>query len=231
MPSFSACAPANEGDIAKLFHPSATGFKFPDPGLVPKPNRKQLGGVPTDDFKSVIGQIQSRWNLDRSESARRVYLDAFLHEAVRKATFNSIVTVEDSVAAGAFNGMIDYIVSAIDAQTRMPIYRPSLVFEAKKKMETTAAVDGYRWQLLAEIGALRAAKPVGGGDFCCGALSDGRYWCFFSVGTVLQQGNKLLVQSSKLYDTAADGSGAGDVLCVLAYWLEHYTASNDSLFC
>lgn len=223
MPAFSAFTAANEQAIAQVFAHGAVGFEFIDSAVPIYVNPK----VVNEYFVASIREVAERWNLDRSESARRVYVDMFIHEALRGAIKSAIVTVEDYVNTAIGNGYIDYIVSAIDFNSQTPVYEPSIVIEAKKGMSDTGKRDAYQWQLLAEMAGVKQASNTPRHNYY-GILTDGRYWCFYGVGSTTNRNNQVSVLRSRLYDTWADDDEQSlkIVLGALRKWYEQYGNPN-----
>lgn len=229
--SFSSFSASDAQAIAQGFNPNATGFIFSDPAT---PTYVQAR-VPGQFFLDARKNIESRWNLDRSEAARRVYVDLYLHEAIHDGTFSSIITVEEYLAQDnnylGF-GFLDYIVSSISNDGAVQ-YHPSIVIEAKKGMDSLPNRAKYEWQLLAEMATLKQRSNLKR-NFYYGILSDGRFWSFYSVAALVERKtNQVPVMRSPLYDTRLDDSGQKDdltlVLGALRKWMQLYGNSEGNL--
>jgi hypothetical protein len=226
--AFSSFSAADAANLATSFVAGAIGFEFlPDTDPAARPNIKL-----SDGFVNTVQLIKSRWNLDRSEAARRVYVDAFLQEALQDATIQSIITVEENIVdngqvLGA--GYLDYIVAAIAGGKVQ--YEPSVIIEAKKGMTTTVIREQYQWQLLAEMSSAINSPKVKR-DYCYGILTDGRFWSFYTVGGAAGANKLVPVWRSKLYDTEAADNGATQKLVIgaLRYWLASYGTGKDAMF-
>jgi hypothetical protein len=145
------------------------------------PNNVNPVQLPTD-FTTRLAKIKEWWNLDRSEAARRSYIDPFVYEAMKASKSGSlIVTPEEGIPANLTqfgHGYLDYLVSAIDAETATPINSPSIIIEAKRSIAGIPP-DGQN-QLLAEMVTLWQIKQTKQG-YTRGVLTDGRSWKFYEM--------------------------------------------------
>jgi len=224
MPTaFSSVTAANAPAIAKVFNSSAIQFAF----VNATPQAIAVNAL-SDAFSVQLTNIKSRFNLDRSESARRVYIDVFLHEALPSAAREAIITIEEAISAAAIGqGTVDYIVAAVLAGSETVQYQPSIIIEAKKGMSTVALRDGYQWQLLAEMAAAKECYDATPGAIknrghYYGVLSDGRYWTFYSVSTIVDRTNHLTAYRSDLLDSET-ASDCKLIIGSLRYWMAQYT--------
>lgn len=155
------------------------------------------------DFVQRLFKIQQWWNLDRSEDTRRTWVDAFLYESILKTQQPTlIITAAENIPSSnntIGHGYLDYILSLIDAQTKMPIYTPSIVIETKKSitLKTDQSYDGEN-QLLAEMITLHQIKKSNT-DLMRGILTDGRQWIFYEMNMTGKT-----VYRTTLYDIGDD---------------------------
>lgn len=191
---------------------NATGFKTPAIKLPP-------------DFDARLKNIKNWWNLDRSEAARRSYIDAFVYEAMNASKARRlIVTAEETVPENNTrlgHGSIDYLVADIDRDTSAPIHNPSVIIEAKKATTflPNSPPNGEN-QLLAEMATLWQIKQTQQG-FIHGVLSDGRFWKFYEINA--SSGLFLL---TNVYDTEADVTAP---IALLSKFFELYDANTSLL--
>lgn len=187
---------------------------------VPKVNAVQL----PPDFTTRLNNILKWWNLDRSEAARRTFIDAFVYEAMDKSKSPSlIVTAEEAIAPNLTrlgHGYLDYLLSAIDRSTTTPIYSPSIIIEAKASF--AGEPPNGQNQLLAEMVTLWQIKQAQQG-YTRGVLTDGRFWKFYemhmSAGFILM---------SPSYDAQADISQTIGVVSFLAKFFAMYDSGNSA---
>jgi hypothetical protein len=172
-----------------------------------------IGGVAVPAMlNNIVPTITGRWNIDRSEANRRVYVDAFLNAVVH--TWNAaipvplMITCEETIGASGArygHGRLDYLLSALMAMAVIPLWSPSFIIEAKLDLnQGGAAADYGEPQLLAEIVTVRqlgvAAGQGLGNNFLRGALTDGRFWRFYEIDEILGT-----IRRSPALDTADGG--------------------------
>ncbi len=179
---------------------------------------------------NILPTITGRWNIDRSEANRRVYVDAFVNAVAdtwaAALPFALMITCEENVAASGArygHGRLDYLFSALMFGTTIPLWSPALVIEAKLDLNHGGAAANYgEPQLLGEIVTVRqlgvAAGQGGGLNFLRGVLTDGRFWRFYEIDET--NGN---IQRSHAVDTTADG-GMTRVVRTLRKFMINYSA-------
>lgn len=206
------------GQLSQALFPLGGAVQFTD-DVHPK-----LPGVRVpDDFLQRLQNIRNWWNLDRSEAARRTYIDAFIYLAMDYAQSTSlIVTPEEYIAPNLLRlgaGYLDYLLAAINRQTTAPIYNPSVIIEAKASL-AGATPDGQN-QLLVEMVTLWQIEQTQQG-LTHGVLTDGRFWKYYemhmSAGTIL---------ATPLYDSN-DLQQMPAVLGLLAKFFKLYNSSSSS---
>ena len=181
-------------------------------------------GIPRENMPQAMVQmltsVQDLWNLDRSEAARRVYINAWITQAMAAARNGTcIVTPEETIAAtlggpGALpgHGRIDYLICEMVAGpigAVVPEYAPSVIIEAKLDL-SVAAFSGVG-QLVAELETLRVKKANYGDDPLRGVVTDGRRWRFVELLPINKD-----VSLTPLYDTGMPG--AWDVAACRCVW-------------
>lgn len=163
--------------------------------------------------RETLTHIKNLWNLDRGETARRVYIDAWVTSAivaVRDGTV--IITAEEffelsiQPPAGApqrGTGRMDYLICemALTVGGVVPVYAPSLIIEAKAKLHNNP-YNGVG-QLVAEIDTVR--DEAGYNNPLRGIVTDGRYWRFVEVDP-----NTNYVYFTDRYDTGAPDNWNAD---------------------
>jgi hypothetical protein len=176
------------------------------------------------DFTIRRTNIKDWWNLDRSEAARRSYIDPFVYEAMDKSESESlIVTAEEYIASNSTqvgNGYLDYLVSAIDEHTTIPIYNPSIIIEAK--VSIAGDPPNGQNQLLAEMVTLWQIKETQQG-YTRGVLTDGRFWKFYEMHM-----SPGLILMSPVYDSEGDISQIIGVVSFLAKFFAMYDSGNSA---
>jgi len=193
------------------------------------PTSDRVTSIP-DYLRQSLDNIESRWNLDRSEAARRTYIDLFLHEAINSTHANrrAIITVEENIPYSSNivgHGRLDYIISAIDASTKTPIYVPSIVIEAKKSVSNNDI-----WQLLgAMVTVKQLAANSSQGSCPPGILTDGRYWIFCALSPVLTKAGKLDIYLSDALDTKIQNQ-LFNVVGILRHWVSVCGDANATFF-
>jgi hypothetical protein len=177
----------------------------------------------TEDIVNRLKNIQNWWNLDRSEAARRAYIDAFVYEAMVKSKAPSlIVTAEEFISPDrtrAGHGYLDYLVSPIDADTGRPFYTPSVIIEAKAFIPGNL-VNGQN-QLLAEMLTVWQIKQTSQG-FTHGVLTDGRFWKFYEMHMI-----SSYLFASPFYD-AAEIAQLTNVVGMIAKFFAMYDSGNSA---
>lgn len=177
----------------------------------------------SEDFDERLRNIKNWWNLDRSEAARRTYIDAFVYEAMAKSKSPSlIVTAEEYVANNAAwlgYGYFDYLLSAIDRDSGRPIYTPSIVIEAKAYIPGNPLYGQN--QLLAEMVTLWQIK---GTDITRGVLTDGRFWKFYELNMTTG-----FLPASIFYDTETGEEHLTAVVGLLNKFFNMYQSSTSAL--
>jgi hypothetical protein len=176
------------------------------------------------DFTTRLTNIKDWWNLDRSEAARRSYIDPFVYEAMDKSESESlIVTAEEHIASNLTqfgHGYLDYLVSAIDAHTTTPIYNPSIIIEAK--LSIAGDPPNGQNQLLAEMVTLWQIKQTQQG-YTRGVLTNGRFWKFYEMHM-----SAGLILMSPVYDSLGDISQTRGVVSFLAKFFAMYDSGNSA---
>jgi len=183
----------------------------------------------SEDFIDRLTAIKECFNLDRSEAARRTFIDAFLIEALKQSsTRRAIVTQEHSVRDPTKfgNGEIDYVVGHLviqpGAQDAEPHLIPSVIMEAKKGNQAMDAGQLIATMITAvQLGvAAGTALP----EFIPGIMTDGRTWFFVQFGTAFSRGslpiyisrNYLIVDNN---DAISEG-GCKAIVGILSGWFE-----------
>lgn len=158
-------------------------------------------GMGAGNLAVDLPAIQGRWNCDRSEENRRVYIDAFIRyilENFAGIPGTLIVTCEENIpAAGgagvAFGGQIghgkpDYLFSQLlipagpPGGNPTPRWNPSIVLEAKLDINSNGNHDYGENQLIAQMATARQmsiAQVIAPNQYQRGILTDGRYWRFY----------------------------------------------------
>lgn len=146
-----------------------------------------------------LAWIAGRWNLDRSEDGRRVYIDAVIHAILGGGGMPAglIVTCQEHVAAAAGAGQLghgypDYLISNLFAGGNAPQWNPSIIIEAKVNLAAGGAANSYgECQLMAMLvtaNQLAAVAALGGMiNYQRGILTDGRFWRFYELFVPLAQ--------------------------------------------
>jgi hypothetical protein len=146
-----------------------------------------------------LAWIAGRWNLDRSEDGRRVYIDAVIHAILAGVGMPAglIVTCQEHVAAVAGAGQLghgypDYLISVLFAAGVVPQWNPSIIIEAKVNLAAGGALNDYgECQLMAMLvtaSQLAAGLALGGLiNFQRGILTDGQFWRFYELFVPLAQ--------------------------------------------
>jgi hypothetical protein len=203
--------------LAGALFPGGGQVTFHD-NLRPAFSRVQL----SDEFAARLANTRNWWNLDRSEASRRTYIDNFIYYAIGLSRSNTlIVTPEENIApntARLGSGRIDYLLSAINAQTAVPIYNPSVVIEAKAFLGGAALGEN---QLLAELMTLWQITPSQQG-FTHGVLTDGRFWKFYEWN--MASGD---IFGSVIYDSQ-DEQGLIATMSILTKFFRNYDSGNSS---
>ncbi|HEX8175065.1 MAG TPA: hypothetical protein VF543_08100 [Pyrinomonadaceae bacterium] len=203
--------------IANALFPGGGTVTFTD-DLVPAFSRIQL----TDDFVTRLTNTRNWWNLDRSEASRRTYIDNFIYYAMALSRSQSlIVTPEESIApnmARIGSGRIDYLLSAINENTAVPIYNPSVIIEAKAFLGDAPVGEN---QLLAEMMTLWQITASQQG-LAHGILTDGRYWKFYEIAMA-----SGYIFASRIYDSRND-QGLITIMSVLTKFFRLYDSGNSS---
>lgn len=153
------------------------------------PRQIYTGAAPTIDdvyIGEVASLVQSRFNLDASEAARRILLDQFLLCALKRSSNqHAIVTAEHSIGNDQRRlgcGRLDYLISSIE-KNGPPIVMPNLIVEAKKDDRT---YDDGLWQLLAEMVTAAQLAFTRLDDYPLllrGVLTNGQSWTFVELYT------------------------------------------------
>ena len=172
-----------------------------------------------DAMVQMLTSVQDLWNLDRSEAARRVYINAWITQSMAAARNGTcVITPEETIAAtlggpGALpgHGRIDYLICEMVAGPMLgavvPEYAPSVIIEAKLDL-SIAAFSGVG-QLVAELETLRV-KANYGTDPLRGVITDGRHWRFVELLPLHHD-----VSLTPLYDTGIPGAwNAANCRCV-----------------
>jgi hypothetical protein len=145
--------------------------------------------LPPTAVRQLLANVQDLWNLDRSEAARRVYIDAWLTSAMVAArNGTSVITPEENIAINnpinAGHGRIDYLICEMvpglgpaAPGNVVPEYAPSVIVESKRDL-SVAQFDGIG-QLVAEIDTLRRLKVYN--NPLRGIVTDGRHWRFIEM--------------------------------------------------
>ena len=190
-----------------------------------------IGGVAVPAMlANILPTITGRWNIDRSEANRRVYVDAFLNAVMH--TWNGaipvplMITCEESIAANAVNyghGRLDYLLSALMAGVVIPLWSPALVIEAKLNLNHGGAAADYgEPQLIGEIVTVRqlgvAAGQGAANNFLRGVLTDGQFWRFYEINEV-----NGTIQRSPALDITVDGN-ATTVVRILRKFMLNWNA-------
>ena len=157
-----------------------------------------LAPIDRANFITRLGNVQEWWHCNRSEMARRTYIDQFIYCGLTslqteagKVKDQLIITSEESIsqaeALGSHYmgwGSLDYLVSCFDASKNV-ILIPSLIIEAKKEINPTKSLENQgENQLISELvttwqkGGLTKQQAY---HFYRGILTDGRYWCFYEL--------------------------------------------------
>jgi hypothetical protein len=188
-----------------------------------------IGGVAVPAWlTNILPTVTGRWNIDRSEANRRVYVDAFLNAVFGTWAMPGplMVTCEENIAASALrygHGRLDYLLSALMAPAVIPLWSPALVIEAKLDLNSGGAGTDYgQQQLIGEIVTVRqlgvAAGQGMGLNFLRGVLTDGRFWRFYEIDEV--NGNIL---RSPPHDTTAP-AGITSVVRILRKFMLNWNA-------
>lgn len=160
---------------------------------------------------AALPTVLNRWNIDRSEANRRVYVDAYLNAVLRQwnanIPFALMVTCEENIGMSAArygHGRLDYLLSALMGVV-IPLWSPALIIEAKLNLNHGGAATNYgEHQLIGEIVTVRqlgvAAGQAPGQVFLRGILTDGRFWRFYEINAVTGQ-----IQRSHALDTTNAG--------------------------
>lgn len=176
------------------------------------------------DFTTRLTNIKNWWNLDRSEAARRSYIDPFVYEAMGQSKSPSlIVTAEEYIASNSTqlgHGYLDYLVSAINKDTTTPIYSPSIIIEAK--VSIVGDPPNGQNQLLAEMVTLWQMKQTQQG-YTHGVLTDGRFWKFYEMHM-----SAGLILMSPVYDSEGDISQTIVVVSFLQKFFAMYDSGNSA---
>jgi hypothetical protein len=137
--------------------------------------------------------VVNRWNCDRSEDNRRVYVDAVLHAVLSGGGMPAalVVTCQESVApipgGGQMgHGYLDYLLSALFIGGIVPRWNPSVIIEAKLNLAQGGAANDYgQEQLISEMVTARqlaiAAAAGAVSNYQRGVLTDGRNWRFYEL--------------------------------------------------
>ena len=168
--------------------PAATLLTAAAPG----PAYGGWGGPP--GIGGHLAFIQGRWNCDRSEDNRRVYIDAILHAILQGVGIPPplIVTCQENIAAVAGGGQLghgypDYVISALFGGGLIPQWNPSVIVEAKLDLTNggAAAHNFGENQLIAQLttaAQLAAGAGLGGLiNYQRGILTDGQFWRFYEL--------------------------------------------------
>ncbi|MDX8504727.1 hypothetical protein [Mesorhizobium captivum] len=212
--------------------------------FLPAAEPKGQGTHDLEPFRARLDNVRSRFNLDQSEAARRIFIDLFIAEALVGASHNAIVTTEYNISADKTrpgrlgHGRLDYFISSVDAKKVAPIYFPSIVIEAKKDLLTpdNATRENGQWQLLSELITLvqlSGMKPPFLPPFLRGIFTDGRYWNFIEVSLGVPKGNNPYVMRSGKIDIVDGRNQISDkatvVQNILQYWLANYSEQRTAL--
>lgn len=193
--------------------------------------------VPSDDFRLRLSTIQSRFNLDRSEASRRIFIDAFLVECLNHgAKPAAIVTAEHTIARDnnkLGHGRLDYLISSIQ-QGGLVSYLPSIVIEAKKSNIAAAAglSTNGAYQLIAEMVTLAQLQSSRLPPFLRGILTDGRHWQFIEIETGGQDAviyHTALNDIVRQLDPMAFNDNFLGVYSLLIRWLGNYDSRSSQL--
>ena len=191
-----------------------------------------IGGVAVPAMlTNIIPTITGRWNIDRSEANRRVYVDSFLNAVVH--TWNGaipvplMITCEETIAANVAlygHGRLDYLLSALMFGVVIPLWSPSIVIEAKLNLNHLGAGTDYgEHQLIGEIVTVRqlglAAGQGLGNNFLRGVLTDGQFWRFYEINEV-----NGTIQRSPALDTTVDGNST-TVVRILRKFMLNWNAA------
>ncbi|TPK93180.1 MULTISPECIES: hypothetical protein [unclassified Mesorhizobium] len=208
--------------------------------FLPATEPKGQGTHDLGHFRAQLDNVRSRFNLDQSEAARRIFIDLFIAEALIGASRNAIVTTEYNISADPArlgHGRLDYLISSIDSAKKVPIYFPSIVIEAKKDLlkPDNATRENGQWQLLSELLTLvqlSGKKKPFLPPFLRGIFTDGRYWNFIEVSLNDPKGNPYVMRSGRIDIVNANNQisdKATVVQNILQYWLANYSEQRTAL--
>jgi len=153
-----------------------------------------IGGVAVPAMlNNILPTVTGRWNIDRSEANRRVYVDAFLNAVM--STWNGaipmplMITCEENIAASGArygHGRLDYLLSALMMGVVVPLWSPAIIIEAKLDLNNGGAATDYgQQQLIGEIVTVRQLGVAAGqgmaNNFLRGVLTDGQFWRFYEI--------------------------------------------------
>lgn len=158
----------------------------------PNPGPAYGGWAGPAGLAANLAWIRGRWNTDRSEDNRRVYIDAVFHQIIGGGGIPPalIVTCQENIAAIGGAGQLghgypDYLISALFGGGIIPQWNPSLIVEAKLNMNAAGTFDSGQNQLIAQLttaAQIAAGAGLGGlVNYQRGMLTDGRYWRFYEL--------------------------------------------------
>ncbi len=177
------------------------------------------------EFMERLGKVQAYFNLDRSEAARRIYIDQFILEALERSESQSlIITPEENIAADRArvgHGPLDYLASAIDSETENPIYWPSVVIEAKRGHQK---LNHAFWQMLAQIFTLHQVTEKN--ELFRGVASDGRYWTFAELHILVDRHDNTDKEYTVFHSPRLDSANEESVMDIISLLIRFFMYYN-----
>lgn len=183
----------------------------------------------TDEFIGYLNTIRKYFYLDRSEAARRTFIDAFIIKALQLSKASTAIVVQEHEIKQSNrtigHGKMDYLICEVVEEPKLA---PSIVIEAKKG--NTPMDAGQLISAMISTLEVADSKRLKIPTYCGGIMSSGETWFFVALATVASEDSTVSIWISKDY-SVTDGNGeiyvegCRRILSILAQWFATFTSN------